>query len=800
MSFQDDQSNPAIVPQEDPSEVNLGVSTADERYVNRELSWLSFNERVLQEAESTSVPLLERIKFLAIFSSNLDEFFRVRVASLRSLLELRRKKRKKKGLDPTELLREIHAIALAQQERFGRVFGEEIVPGLRDARINLVDERGVDGEQRAFIEDYFVEHVVEHLEPMILGREDSPLFLKDHTAYLVAELQPAPGTETVMVDPELGIVEVPSPPLPRFLSMTGPGEARCIIFLDDVIRLNLHHLFPKRVVGGAYAIKVSRDADLYLDDEFDTVLKKAIKKSLKKRETGAPIRFLYDMLSPRPMVARLTTHFGLRDGDLIEGGRYHNLNDLAGLPVGDVPDLEFAPMEMLPHPTLEGGASVLDLIRTKDCLLHFPYQSYGYVLRLLREAASDPDVDGIWISLYRVSSQSEVVKALIAAAENGKDVLAFVEVQARFDEELNLQWAERMELAGIRVIHGTRDIKVHAKLCLIRRREGDAGRLYALLATGNFNEKTAGVYADHGLMTADPRLTAEVHRVFRLLSGEDVTPDFEHLLVAPHHLRDRFNALIDAETKAARARKARRGRRRRRPRRTLCPPYKGPPVWPRRRRIPRRRPQTTAVKVQKKTKKKDGGLGSSRGIETMFRTSYRVHQDLVSLADAKANIMISVNGLIISIILAAVSPRIGGLPLLVLPTSILLVGCVIALVYAVLAARPRVSNTPLTLDDIAQNDANILFFGNFVNLSEEEFVEGMRDLMMTQDHLYVNMVRDLYGLGQVLKTKFQLLRVSYTVFRFALVLGVGLFVVVFALDATIANDLLDPQSALPILP
>ena len=552
MSLQDDQSYPAIVPREDPTEVNLGVSADDERYFNRELSWLSFNERVLQEAESASVPLLERIKFLAIFSSNLDEFFRVRVASLRSLLELRRKKRKKKGLDPTELLREIHAIALAQQECFGRVFREEIVPGLRDARINLIDERGVDGEQRAFIEDYFVEHVVEHLEPMILGREDSPLFLKDHTAYLVAELQPAPGTETVMVDPELGIVEVPSPPLPRFLSMTGPGEARCIIFLDDVIRLNLHHLFPKRVVGGAYAIKVSRDADLYLDDEFDTVLKKAIKKSLKKRETGAPIRFLYDMLSPRPMVTRLITHFGLRDGDLIEGGRYHNLNDLAGLPVGDVPDLEFAPMEMLPHPTLEGGASVLDLIRTKDRLLHFPYQSYGYVLRLLREAASDPDVDGIWISLYRVSSQSEVVKALIAAAENGKDVLAFVEVQARFDEELNLQWAERMEVAGIRVIHGTRDIKVHAKLCLIRRREGDASRLYALLATGNFNEKTAGVYADHGLMTADPRLTAEVNRVFRLLSGDDVTPDFEHLLVAPHHLRDRLNALIDAETKAAR--------------------------------------------------------------------------------------------------------------------------------------------------------------------------------------------------------------------------------------------------------
>ena len=550
--MQDDERGPAIVPGEDPTEVDLGVSATDERYVNRELSWLSFNERVLQEAESASVPLLERVRFLAIFSSNLDEFFRVRVASLRSLLELRRKKRKKKGLDPTELLREIHAVALAQQERFGRVFREEILPGLHEAGIDLVDEREVDGERRTSIEDYFLEHVAEQLEPVVLGREDSPPFLRDHTAYLVAELQPGRGNGTVTAEPELGIVEVPSPPLPRFLSVAGPGEGRCIIFLDDVIRLNLHHVFPGRVVAGAYAIKVSRDADLYLDDEFDAVLKKAIKKSLKKRETGAPIRFLYDMLSPQAIVARLTTYFGLSDGDLIKGGRYHNLNDLGDLPVGDVPDLEFAPMEVLPHPTLEGGASVLDLIGAKDRLLHFPYQSYGYVLPLIQEAASDPDVDGIWISLYRVSSRSEVVKALIEAAENGKDVLAFVEVQARFDEELNLKWAERMEVAGIRVIHGTRDIKVHAKLCLIRRREGDASRLYALLATGNFNEKTARVYADHALMTADPRLTEEVHRVFGLLSGEDVSPDFEHLLVAPQHLRDRFNTLIDAETEAAR--------------------------------------------------------------------------------------------------------------------------------------------------------------------------------------------------------------------------------------------------------
>ena len=552
MSLPNSQITPATTPQEDPTEVGLGLSAMDERYVNRELSWLSFNERVLQEAESSSVPLLERINFLAIFSSNLDEFFRVRVASLRSLLRLRRKKRRKKGLDPTELLRGIQAVTVAQQERFGQIFRDDILPGLQDAGIHLIGEEGADAEHRAIMEAYFVEHVAEHLEPMILGLEDTPPFLKDHTSYLVAELQRGPGIGMGTAGPELGIVEVPSPPLPRFLSTPGPGKTRNIVFLDDVIRLNLHLVFPERSVAGAYAIKLSRDADLYLDDEFDTGLRQAIKKSLGKRATGAPIRFLYDMRSPQAMLTRLSSCFELGEGDLIEGGRYHNLNDLAGLPVGDLPELEYGPLDPLPHPTLEGGPSSLDLIRAKDRLLHFPYQSYSYVVRLLKEAAADPDVDAIWISLYRVSRDSEVVKALIEAAENEKEVMAFVEVQARFDEELNLEWAERMELAGIRVIHGTREIKVHAKLCLIRRREGDASRLYALLATGNFNEKTARVYADHALMTADPRLTEEVRRVFRLLCGEDVQPDFEHLLVAPHHLRDRFNALIDAETEAAR--------------------------------------------------------------------------------------------------------------------------------------------------------------------------------------------------------------------------------------------------------
>ena len=265
-----ESTSPVVIEaQEDPSEAALGVSSTEVRYVNRELSWLSFNERVLQEAESPTVPLFERLKFLAIFSSNLDEFFRVRVASLRSLLSLRKKKGKKRRLDPTGLLREIPDVALAQQERFGRVFREQILPGLSEAGIDLVDELAVPDEYRSTLEDYFIEHVEPLLEPTYLEDVGEPMFLKDQTVYLVVELQPVQDIAVGSAGPRLGLVEVPSPPLPRFIAIPAPGDRRYVVFLDDVIRHNLPRVFPGQVVAGAYAVKVSRDADLYLDDEFD---------------------------------------------------------------------------------------------------------------------------------------------------------------------------------------------------------------------------------------------------------------------------------------------------------------------------------------------------------------------------------------------------------------------------------------------------------------------------------------------------------------------------------------------------
>lgn len=520
--------------------------------INREISWLAFNGRVLQEARDPSVPLLDRLTFLAIFSSNLDEFFRVRVASLRSLLRLKPKKLAKLDFDPAALLAEIHRVVTAQQETFGAVFREDLLPALAAEGIHLIDETQVPPAHRAALADRFKAEIRPHLHVRYLEPPADPaaaLFLENRALYLVVACRErgfAGGTCYALVN-------VPTDVLPRFVTLTDPDGTRRVLFLDDVIRAHLDRLFPDGDAGPAYAVKLTRDAELYIEDEFAGDLVAMIRKSLGKRQTGLPTRFLYDGRTPYAVVHLLRECLGLAEEDLIEGGRYHNFHDFFRFPDFGKAHLREAPLPPLPHPVLAGAPSLFAAMAAGDHLLHVPYQAFDPVVRLFEDAAADPAVEAVWASLYRVADDSAVVRALVAAARQGKAVTVFVEVKARFDEAPNLHWAEALEAAGARVLYSLPGLKVHAKIALVRRREAAGPRDYAYLGTGNFNEQTARRYADYGLFTADARLTRDVRTVFAYLEGADPAPVFDHLLVAPFTLRQALYDRIDREVEHARA-------------------------------------------------------------------------------------------------------------------------------------------------------------------------------------------------------------------------------------------------------
>jgi polyphosphate kinase len=540
-----------VEPGEEESLLGHPGDLPDDRFINRELSWLSFNGRVLQEAMDPRVPVFDRLNFLAIFSSNLDEFFRVRVASLRSLLRLKKKKLKKLGVRPNRLLRDIHFMVTSQQESFGSALRGKILPELEAKGVFLLSPGDLLPEQAAYLSRTFENRIRPHLEPRVLDEAEEGTFLSDGRIYLVVELWPGEVSHS-WERPAYGILEVPSPPLSRFVVV--PGIGHNVMFLEDAIRPALPGLFPDYEVGGAFAVKLTRDADLYLEEEFEGDLVEKIKKSLNKRETGLPSRFLYDLQAPYSLITFMKDHLSLEDEDLVPGGRYHNLQDLFQFPrPAKSEGLARDPLTPLPHPALDRSASVMAATVEKDRILHFPYQSYDYVLRFLNEATSDPAVDRIWITLYRVAKDSAVVRSLIRAAQRGAKVTAFVEVQARFDEARNLGWATEMEAAGVNTVYSMPGIKVHAKMALISRKESGGDRLLAYLGTGNFNERTAGIYADHGLLTADPRLTEEVLQVFQFLCKEVDTISCKHLLAAPFDLRTRFQEMIETESVNARA-------------------------------------------------------------------------------------------------------------------------------------------------------------------------------------------------------------------------------------------------------
>lgn len=518
------------------------------RLKNRDISWLAFNHRVLQEAAEPAVPLYERIKFLAIWSSNLDEFFRVRVASLRALARLKKKTKRKLDIEPEELLKRLLKGVWLQQEEFGEIFRKRIKKDLAKEGIFLVRENELSKKQKEFVISHFQSTVLPKLSPVFLSEEKAPPFLLNRALYLIVRLR-RKSDEPKKQPEQYALVEIPTALLPRFFSIATEQNHHYILFLDDVIRVGLNNMFPQHVVSGAYAVKLTRDAELELGDEYSGDLLEKVKRAIGKRSEGVPARFLYDTEMPKKLLLFLQRIFLLADDDLVPGSRYHNFSDFFAFPNPKSPSLMYEPMP--PLKVFKDEGSIFDKINEKDTLTHFPYHSYDSVLRFLGEAADDEAVRSIKITLYRVAKDSRVVGQLLRAANNGKDVTVFVEVKARFDEESNIFRGEELEKAGARVLYSIPNLKVHAKLCLVERAENVGIRQYAYLSTGNFNESAATQYTDFGFFTSDKRLTNEAERIFQVLRREKNKVECEHLLVSPFSMRAGFEAMIVREIKHA---------------------------------------------------------------------------------------------------------------------------------------------------------------------------------------------------------------------------------------------------------
>ncbi len=508
------------------------------KYFDRELSWLSFNYRVLQEAINPKVPLVERIRFLAIFSSNLDEFYRVRVASYKHLLKLQEVEGVPKDEKTKKLLKKIKKTVKKQQVEFGHIYRNELIPLLQKENIFIINDKDVTKEQQEFLAPYFNEKIKPFLQVTKLDA-NATSFLKDKGLYLTVNNQNDPNT--------LYLINLPTDKTERFIKLPTSTNQEIIILLSDVIRVFINELIPNLKKPNCFAIKLSRDAELYLEEEIAETVKGKILNSLNKRKIGDPTRFLYDESMPKETLKVLRKYLGLKKDELVPGGRYHNFNDFFKLPIKGNPSLFYDDLPTLKHHELDNYPSFFEALQQKEFALHFPYQQYDYVLNFIEQASTDNAVIEINITLYRVAKESRICKALIVAAKNGKKVTVFSELKARFDEELNMKWASEMKAAGVSVIYSFEELKVHSKICLIKRQEGKKVVNYAYFGTGNFNEDTSKIYCDHALLTSDSQLTSELNNVFSFLKGEIKQPTFNHLLVAPFNLRQEFEHLIDAE-------------------------------------------------------------------------------------------------------------------------------------------------------------------------------------------------------------------------------------------------------------
>ncbi len=517
--------------------------------INREISWLYFNERVLQEALDEEKPLLERLKFLGIFSNNLDEFYRVRVATLKRLSALGSQKLKYGIYNPVKILNEINEFIKDLQYKFSAIYND-ITIALQKENIFIVNEKQLCPEHGEFVKKYFNETLRTNLFPQMLDKTKSLSNLKDKSVYLAIRMQ----KNNRINNEKYALVKVPVSSLSRFLVLPPIENRKYIILLDDVIRFCLKELFSLFSFNSyeAYTFKISRDAELDIDNDVAKSLMELVSESLKQRKKGKAVRFVYDRDMPPHMLKILLRKLHITKKDsIVPGDRYHNFKDFMDFPNIGSPHLEFPEQTPLLHKNLMNTGSILNRVRHKDIMLHFPYQSFGYIIDLLREASIDPKVTSIKMTLYRLAKNSNVINALINAARNGKDVTVFMELQARFDEEANIYWSKTLVEEGVKVIHGIPDFKVHAKLILIKRIEKKSPVLYANVSTGNFNEQTARIYADESLFTADKRITKEVEHVFKMFENNYKPIDNKHLIISPFSFRKEFVKLIIYETQQA---------------------------------------------------------------------------------------------------------------------------------------------------------------------------------------------------------------------------------------------------------
>ena len=516
----------------------------DKLSIEKELSWLSFNERVLQEAADQSNPLIERMRFLGIYSNNLDEFYKVRFADLKRRILINEEQGSASGL--RHLLSKIQARVLKTDQVFDNLYNELLLEMARN-HIFLVNERQVSPVQQEWLRDYFRQNLRQHITPiLILPETDLVEFLKDDYTYLAVEI--ILGNEI-----RYALLEIPSDKVPRFVNLPSESTRRkkTMILLDNILRYCLDDIFRGFFdydALNAYSMKMTRDAEYDLVTEMESSLLELMSSSLKQRLTAEPVRFVYQRDMPDAMVAMLMEKLGISSYDsIIPGGRYHNFKDFISFPNVGRPNLENKPLPRLRHTRFSHFRNGFDAIRERDVLLYYPYHTFEHVLELLRQASFDPSVLSIKINIYRVAKDSRIINAMIHAAHNGKKVTVVVELQARFDEEANIQWAKRLTEAGVHVIFSVPGLKIHAKLFLISRREGENIVRYAHIGTGNFNEKTARLYTDYSLLTADERITNEVRSVFNFIENPYRPVSFEYLLVSPQNSRARLHKLIDGE-------------------------------------------------------------------------------------------------------------------------------------------------------------------------------------------------------------------------------------------------------------